>query len=260
MRSASLSTMTTATRSAVVPRPRPEDISWRTMGGLLVVQIDLRNDSSEPTEPDELVIDVAPLGAFVPFKPGTRIAVPALDPWEHRPVHASLWVGDPGDYRGAFSLIRHMTLITIRELEARGTPDDQEKIDALRRSLLAMRSTNWAGNLNVYFDTDRANAVEVHRARDLEVTAGEKVGFLFLLDSLGEFSSTVHASDPAWTGEVHECMPGSAVLIVHVPQRPGARASIEVSVRRNADGKTVPVTFGMEAVAGTGESLGCVTV
>src|SRR3989442_7701959 len=73
-----------------LPTIRREGISWRTVDGLVELQVDLANQSDEPTEAGELVVEAAPLGAFVPFKPVTRIAAPGLAPRERRRVTAAV--------------------------------------------------------------------------------------------------------------------------------------------------------------------------
>src|SRR5262245_10466048 len=91
--------MATATGPILAPTIRPAGISWRKVAGFLEVTIDLENESSEPTDDAELVIEVAPLGAFVPFEPGTRIAVAGFDPGERRPVTATMPVPGWTDLR-----------------------------------------------------------------------------------------------------------------------------------------------------------------
>lgn len=231
--------MSTSTLTGLVPSLRAEKISWRIAGAFLEVQIDLDNPSSEPTEPAPLVIEVAAFGAFVPFKPGARITVPGLDPWEERRVTA---------------------MIPAEKLEGLLAPrlSRDRRIMATLRAIL--NAGRWAGNLNVYFDKAPEETVELHRALDLKVQAGEKIMFGFCVGEVGAVSMNVQSSDPAWRAEVRS--PGSAVGMLHVtaPAQVASRATIEVLVTRVSDGKTVPVVFGMETVSGEGETLGCIRV
>ena len=235
-RSATVGPMATVTGPMLALTVLPEGISWRLAHGFLEVTIDLANESSEPTDDAQLVIEVAPLGAFVPFKPGTRIAVAGFDPGERRRVTARI----PVDVLGSLQ-----------------EPDDSD------RGLL--RLSGWAGNVNVYFDTAPEQAVEVHRALDLEIQAGTRVWFAFLVgpvddDSFDGYSISAEPSDPSWKTEAHErdCLGG--VLIVTAPAEIASRAVVDVRVTRRSDDRTVPVRFSLETVAGQGETLGCIRV
>src|SRR6185295_4297910 len=66
-----------------------EAVSWRTVApGIVEIAIDLENPESEPTSPGDLVLETADLGAFVPFRPMTRIALGSMEPGERRRVTA----------------------------------------------------------------------------------------------------------------------------------------------------------------------------
>src|SRR5262245_64929803 len=64
----------------------PKSISWRSVGEMVHISVEVINDSSEQTVSDTLVIEAAAFGAFVPTVPVARIAVDALDPGEQREV------------------------------------------------------------------------------------------------------------------------------------------------------------------------------
>jgi hypothetical protein len=210
-----------------LPTLRREGISWRTAGGLVEIHIDLANESDEPTDAGELVVEAAPLGAFVPFKPVTRIAAPGLGPRERRRVTA---------------------MVPLESLE---------DFDYAGFSRL-LSSTQWAGNLNVYFDRAPESAVEVHRAFDLKVMAGKPVSFAFLLEHGPRYSMEVNSSDAAWTAEVHPFAPLCALLVVNPPAQAGLAATIEVLVTRDMDGRVVPVEFGLKTTEVESDTLGCV--
>src|SRR6266850_8597758 len=106
----------TLSRTAA-PTITREGIRWRVVGSDLEISIDLHNGSDKPVEDGHLVIEVASFGAFVPFEPLTRIAVPGLPPGGRR------------------------TFTAVVSGDRLPRPEFQ-------------RSTRswWAGNLNVYFD------------------------------------------------------------------------------------------------------------
>jgi len=247
--------MATAMRSGTVPRIRPQDISWRLRPGYLLVQVDLYNPTSERTEDATLVIEAAPFGAFVPFEPGSRIPVTGLSPGEKRRVTAMIPASQlpvSGPVRSGLPerplthgdlILRYRTLLEV------------ERVRLTARSA----GHSWGGNLNVYLDTAPQEAVEVHRAMDLKVEAGQTVHFVFLLDPREEYTITARVSDPAWAVDVRPAQaPGMAEMLVTTPGEIGARGGAEVLVARTSDGKTVPVEFGFQTVEGEGETLGCV--
>jgi hypothetical protein len=245
-------------RTALVPGLTREGITWATIApGLVEIRIDLHNDADRPTEPAELVIETAGLGAFVPFRPMTRIAVGALEPGGRRRVQTvvgrAALPGQPLALRSMAEALRPM-------LEA--TP---EFIDLFHEA-------QWAGNLNVYFDRRPDRAVEVHRALDLRVTAGRPVAFMVDLpgDSVG-YRVDVRTSDLSWTAQVASLKPSAAqtmgplinsfhFLIVRPPSVAGVRGSATVEATRLRDNKIVPVEFAFETVEGPGGSLGCIRI
>jgi hypothetical protein len=231
-------TVATDTRTRLTPRLRAEDIAWRLVGPFLEIRIDVTNPSSESTEEAQLVIETAEFGAFVPFKPGARVTVPELGPEE-----------------------RHHVIARI-PLAQIATPVEATKEPSVGKSWLAqyrslMTVSQWAGNLNIYFDTTPEQAIELHRALGLKVRAGRKAQFMLIVDSCEEYSIETRSSDPQWKTE---CRPsiGFGALYVVPPAQPGARATVEVLVTRVADGKTVPVVFDLETVDGEGQTLGCI--
>jgi hypothetical protein len=238
--------MLTTSARAVLPHLLPECISWRRVGPFLEVQFDLVNASHERSEEDELVIEAAPLGAFVPFEPAGRVLVAAFEPFERRRIRTTVTVPafDATSAAGG------------RLVSALGEPVFNH--GDFQRFLKLMRSGQWAGNLNVYFDRAPESAVELHRAYDLKVETHRPVMFSFLLGE--ECALAPRPSDPAWGAEVLVPTPGHGVVTVHPPAEVGARATIEVRATRTADGKTVLVEFGLETVSGRGESIGCVKV
>lgn len=245
-------------RTALVPGLAREGITWATIApGLVEIRIDLRNDADRPTEPADLVIETAGLGAFVPFRPMTRIAVGALEPGGRRRVQ---------------------TVVARAALPGQ-PPMPRNIADALRPLLQAspefvdlFHEAQWAGNLNVYFDRRPDRAVEVHRALDLRVTAGRPVSFMIDLpaDRAG-YRVDVRTSDLSWTAELASLktpgadpmgplMPSFHFLVVRPPSVAGVRGGVTVEATRLRDSRIVPVEFALETVDGPGASLGCIGI
>ena len=221
----------------------PSSISWRSVGEMVHISVEVINDSSEQTVPDTLVIEAAAFGAFVPTVPVARIAVDALDPGEQREVTTTV----------SRELLNSATQV--------GSPDNTpDFLPRILNFLVENPASHWIGNLNVYFDKASDCAVERHCAFDLKVPAGNGIVATFVVRDDGCTFRT-RCSDEAWSAEVLPSGPsGVAQLLVRPPGEPGKRGSVIVDVTRTSDGKVVPVEFEFETVAGGGETVGCVEV
>lgn len=242
-----MATLIAPPRPALLPAIGRESISWRTVApGRVEIAVDLRNDAPEPTEPGELVIEAAALGAFVPFTPVTRVAVDALEPGGRRRVTipvARAFLPGQGNFLPAMAdALGRMPGMTPQFLDL-------------------LQHAEWAGNVNVYFDRQPGRAVEVHRALGLKVRAGKPVAIMVdLPHGRSDYRVDVRTSDPAWTAEVASLTGAYHFLVVRPPEIPGASAEVIVEATRLGDGRTVPVEFAIETVSGTGRGLGCVRV
>jgi len=228
-----------------------ESISWRTVSpGIVEIAIDLENPESEPTSPGDLVIETAALGAFVPFRPVTRIAVGSLEPGGRRRVTERVMrevlaaspalAGNPGAFMAEIARRANLGV-------------KPEVLDLLAHS-------QWAGNLNVYFDRRPEQSVEVHRALDLQVKAAQPVFLMVALPSNpAEYGTDILVSDPGWRAEVVDLFDAPHV-IVHPPASAGSRAQVTIEVTRRSDGRCVPVELSLETVTGAGGTLGCIGV
>ncbi|MGH7151052.1 MAG: hypothetical protein ACREIU_10155 [Planctomycetota bacterium] len=218
-------------RARVLPALSPEGIRWRTVGSDSVeILIDVENPEEEPTEADDLVIQSAPLGAFVPFKPVTRVAVSALAPGERRRLNV---------------------LVPRRALAGL-------VLGGLQALFRPLRSLDWIGNLNVHFHKAPERSVEVHRALELRVPPGRKVGVGMILPrDRSQYETEVRCSDDDWQAETM-CVSTLSLLVVGPPSTVGSRAEVVVRVTRLRDGKCVPVELTFETTDGRTDRLGCV--
>jgi len=219
-----------------------EHLYWQTLDiGIVEISIELVNHSDEPTTADMLIIEAAPLGAFVPNLPLTRVAVGSLDPGERRSV--SVFVS-----RDALDEVS-------RPRRAHAEDFIPNKVAAL---LDESKATHWIGNLNVYFESDPGLCVERHRVIDIKVPAGSQLASLFVL---GEESilETI-CPNPTWKARAEVLTGNTALLIVDTPSESGETAEIQVNAIRRSDRATVPIEFQFETVEGWGEAVGCVRV
>ena len=120
-------------------------------------------------------------------------------------------------------------------------------------------SSEWAGNLNVWFDVAPERAVEAHRALDLKIAAGRRAWmWVFLPSDEAGFDFVITGMGAGWTAEIASLL-SSPALVVGAPAA-GNRTAITLIVTRRSDGRAVPVDFSFESVEGPGEHLGCIPV
>src|SRR5262245_33512491 len=229
----------TATR---VPELSREGLRWRTDGANVDIVVEVRNPGSRPTAPGVLVIEAAPFGAFVPGYEIARVPVLALDPGGRRFVPVTVARGLLPTTPGPDDL-----------------PDRMFDGTTSWRDLERLTSTDWVGNLNVWFDVAPERAVEAHRALNLKLRAGRRASVHLYLPSTEEaLDFTLSGTGAGWSAEIVSS-PWGATLIVGAPAA-GHRTAITLAVTRRSDGCTVPVEFTVVSVEGQGDYLGCLQV
>lgn len=228
-------------RALRFPSIAREHIYWQTLDiGIVEISIELVNHSDEPTTEDMLIIEAAPLGAFVPNLPLTRVAVGSLDPGERRSV--SVFVSRDSLNRFTPPMLLDRTVFP-------------KSAGAILDSTKAM---HWIGNLNVYFDRDPSHSVERHCAFNLKVPAGNQVAALFMLPE--ESSLEARCSNSGWKARTEMALGHAGLLVVDAPALIGNRSDVAIQAVRRRDGATVPIEFHFETVEGWGEAVGCVRV
>jgi hypothetical protein len=140
---------------AHLPSLSKERIVWRTNGAVVQIFVDLINTNDHATTPAFLFVEAAALGAFVPGWSVAKIPVPAMSPGERLRVESSV----------ARSALPSTDLARTARVGGFGPTFPPPGLDLLT-------PPEWVGNLNVWFDVAREQAVEVHRALDLRVAAG----------------------------------------------------------------------------------------
>jgi len=121
--------------------------------------------------------------------------------------------------------------------------------------------SEWAGNLNVYFDRSPARAVEVHQALGLRVKAGAAVAVMVDLPcDRGSYDVAVRVPDADWSAQVASVFNPMSLVLIQPPSIPGLSASVTVEVTRRSDGFMVPVELTLETVEGKGDTLGCIDI
>jgi hypothetical protein len=237
-------------RSGVAPVFTRPSIRWRSVdAGMVEIEVDLENPDSEPSAPGELVIETAGLGAFVPFRPVTRIALGSLEPGERRPVRTRV---RRDQLEAPITAPSNFGTTMADVLRTMGVKP--EVIDLVSRS-------EWAGNLNVYFDRAPAQAVEVHRALGLRVTAGRPISVMVALPcDRSSFDLHLRLPDAGWKAEIVCAFMPMSLVVVQPPPLAGLRGAVTIEVTRRSDAFMVPVELTLETVDGRGDTLGCIQV
>ena len=224
-----------------LPQLSREGLRWCTSGANVDILVEVRNPGLRPSTPGVLIIEAAPLGAFVPGQEIARVPVLALDPGGRRLVPVT---------------------VARTLLPTTPAPGDWDRVfGAMLRwgGLDRFTSADWVGNLNVWFDVAPEHAVEAHRALDLKITAGRRAGMsVYLPSAAGEFDFAISEPSSGWSADL-EPAPWGATFIVGAPAA-GNRAAITLAVTRRSDGRTVPIEFTVVSVEGDGDHLGCLRV
>jgi hypothetical protein len=183
--------------SRIIPRPPvqnsfailPADIDFFNIApDLVAIEIKVTNDSDSASAVDILELRAAPFGAFVPWRPLARIALPALAPREVRYVRWRAGVlqlqplGSP-DGVGPGNLLTASGLADEPPQQPASKEPEQPGQPAARPSpprpagtlpaglldLLLQETPHWAGTINVLVGKVE---VERHRAQALRVYPG----------------------------------------------------------------------------------------
>lgn len=232
-----------ATPAAVAPEQdlhlERTDIWFYDVGPERVgINVTLRNLGAEPSRPTTLMLQAAPLGAFVSWEPLVALAVPALRPGETvdlsteaaRPKPAPL--GDFAD-------------VPPRRVLAAVGPDDQPSRTAGRRSglfrnwalvrrlrraaggqsakspslppdpldLVGRRNPHWAGNLNVFIGR---KSVERHLARALRIYPGRtNLAMFFVGSGPDAYAFDLRGDGAAWEAALYDRTFGPSLLVNH---------------------------------------------
>lgn len=232
----------------VIPLLVRHSLTWFNVDEDTVqLSVAVRNFSMEPAGRQNLLIEAAPFGAFIPHTPIGEIAVDALRPRETRTLSTQI----------PLSVLNRVAHPGIDETEIllRHFPEARVLIDPTK-------ARHWIGNFNVYFEDNPAGAVERHRAFDLKVPADTNVAAMFVLFTRfwSMFSVSPKSSNPDWNPASEVVSDRTAFMNVVTPNIVGSKSTVTVDVERSFDRKVVAVEFDFETVNGWGESVGCTAI
>jgi hypothetical protein len=259
---------------------------------LVGIEITVRNLGDGFSDPSPVLVQAAPLGAFVPWRPLTVLSLPALAPGQAHVLRTTAArsrpapLGDPGR-------LPPRRLLTALDMEDRSDPDTgtaNALLGARRRrltagiagalpadihDLLGRGSPHWAGNLNVFIGR---TPVERHMAQALRVYPGRPNLALFVLGT-GRDAYAFHLEGTAadWETKLYDLTdratldlrPGPeaalaedrwlemtghrALMLALVPPADCPAGSVEVHVKQRSSGQTAVVEFSLDpSAAGPG--------
>jgi hypothetical protein len=245
-----------------------EDIRFHDhVPGRVQIEVTICNRDEAPSGPTFALLQAAPLGAFVPWRPLNVLPVPALGPGEsvtlrtEAPRTRTKPLGPP-------DRVPPRQLLT-----ALSQNDDDRNSRSLAHDLfdlLGRSQPHWAGNFNVFVGT---KAVERHLAQALRVYPGRVNLAMFVVGSVGDaYAFRLHDTGADWEPELHnmtgrksllsldaepaldsECwveLPGQALLILALRPPAGCgQGTVEVEVTQRSTGQTAVVEFSLDPQA-----------
>ena len=267
---------------------RREDVRfWNITPQLIRVEITVRNLGHETSRPTEARVEIAPFGAFLPWKPLARLPVPPIRAGgkhtlslEAPPLAdggpppsllaTATGAGDADDgtadenglhpFPGAFQRLGRTGLGRSRPLFAART-------SMLMNTLMDMltevthKGAHWAGNINVFIGSQ---PVERHLAQAVRIYPGMTNYALFIVgDAPDAFAFEPRTADELWTVAIrsslgHETVtPGAWIeqemstmygIEMCVPEQ-ATEGKVDIHVRCRSTGEETVVEFSLAADA-----------
>ena len=192
--------------------------------GRVRLSVTVSNVGDIGSEPATMTIQAAPLGAFVPWKDVTSLAIPPIPPHGQTEVTTELTAPPPTKALGEFSRVPPRKLLTalasvddnppqpnagqlgqlfLRLLGRGARSEPARDLPGDPLSLLARPSPHWAGNINIHIGRQ---AVERHLARALRIYPGRTNLAVFIVgDRRDEYQFTLAGSGASWDAALFDC-------------------------------------------------------
>jgi hypothetical protein len=234
------------------------------------IQMTVFNRGDLPTPPTRAVVQAAPLGAFVPWRPLAVLDVPSLLPGASHVLQLDAKTAPAVALGDADRVPPQRVLTALADeddpnLVRRGTP--QLPTDLF--SLLRRGGAHWAGNLNIFFE---GRTVERHLAQALRIYPGQTNLAMFVVGARADaYSFSLHGEGADWDAALHDITFASRHLatderavplnewveigrmgMMMLALRPPAdcqRGTVEVHVLQRSTGEQAIVEFSLDANA-----------
>lgn len=260
-------------------RVRREDITFTTLpDGHVAVSIRIANLSPGRSRPQVAILQAAPLGAFVPWRPLTTVRVPALEPGETFVVEAEAQRPRPAVLADASRVPPQGLLTALASDDRERAQTEKPRLPVDLMDLLGRGAAHWAGNLNIFVG---GRAVERHLAQALRVYPGRVNLAMFvvgsgrdaytfdLCGSAVEWQAAVYALTNSVSltdlqgatavpqGQWVEVSRQSLMMLALQPPRRCSAGTVEVHVEQRSTGQQAIVEFSLDPNAA---GPGCYTL
>lgn len=273
--------------SAAGLRADRTDISFQNITPDLVrVDVHVTNDGSLWSPPTEVILQSAPLGAFLTWQPLLTLTVPSLAPRTSTVVSGSAWAPQPAPVAKPEE-VWYLSPLLLRALAEQAEREAREEAERearrqLRRpapvvaadafALLGRQGVHWAGNIDILM---RGKSAERHLARALRVYPGKTNAAMFfvgdrpdgyrfelsgdaepwqaqLIDMTRSPSLKPDRAPDVPAAEFREFSRGMFYLLLR-PPKDAERGEVSIHVTRQSDGKEAVVEFSLDSrAAGAG--------
>jgi len=257
-----------------------EDIEFTDIApGRVAIAITVTNAGSSRSHPTGAVIQAAPLGAFVTWRPLTVLRVPSLGPGESVVLRTEVERAIPKPLGPPERLppARLRTALDFDDEEpgasasATASPPGQpQPLPPSPFDLLTGPSTYWAGNLNVFVG---GKAVERHMAKALRIIPGRTNAAMFVVGGRDSYRFDLLGLGSDWGAQIFNPMKAMAMsrgvsegaviplgdwtalarqamlLLVLQPPASCREANVEVHVTQHSTQKTAVVEFSFDPQA-----------
>jgi hypothetical protein len=223
------------------------DITFHSPGpGRVAVAVTVTNLGDERSLPTAALVQAAPLGAFVPWRPLAIVPVPALRPGQRTTLHTesprpevrplgppdrvpprrlltALGADDGPAQRGGPSWTETLRNLLARPGGAGRSPGSPAwpagTLPADPMELLGRGALHWAGNLNIFLG---GRAVERHMAQALRVYPGMVNMAIFFVGAAGtdEYSFRLEGSGVGWGAALYDLTDRNSLAIDLGGERP----------------------------------------
>ena len=245
-------------------RVRRRDIEFHDLEADRVrIEITVHNESDSPSSPTTMRVDVAPFGAFLPWRTLTERPVPPIPARGRTVVAFDATRPATTGALGSFERLppaRLLTAVAAGDDSGRG----RAGLGPDLFQLLGRPGNHWVGNLNVFLGRE---PVERHRAPKLRVHAGRRNLALFCVGTVPDaYCYDLAGEGAAWDAQLlgaaggHGFRPGAeielgtwietrpptAVFACIQPPADAVRGALEVHVRQRSSGDCAVVEFDLD--------------